>query len=268
MYGFYINILSTVSTTKAAQLALKIFSTPRRGRILDYQQEFVNTARQQRITFDDGLYMLYHWKGSGPTVLLNHGWESNSYRWKYMLNDLQQHNYNIIAIDAPAHGNTDGTEFTAIKYSKIIKSTIDLYQPNIIIAHSVGAMATVYTLSQHPSTTVNKLVLLGSPNALEDIINSYQQLLGFNNKVYNYLNKLIKDNFGFFIQEFQTQNFAQHIDTPTLILHEQNDPLIPASASKNIASNMPQAQCKITTTGGHSLHTPENTQHIIKFITK
>lgn len=266
LYGFYFNILSLFSTPKAAKLALKVFSTPRRGRILEHQREFINSARQQRITCEDGLYMLYHWKGNGPTVLLNHGWESNAFRWKYLFPDLKRLDLNIIAIDGPAHGNSDGTLFTAIKYSKLIKSTIELYEPEIIISHSVGAMATVYNEYHHPSPSLKKLILLGSPNSLEVIMRGYQQLLSFNNRVYKGLDTLLQKRFGYKIADFKTEDFAVNITAQTLILHEQSDTIVPVQAGKEIVQKMQYGTFIETQTGGHSLHTPENTEYIIDFL--
>lgn len=266
LYGFYFNILSLFFKEKAAQLALKVFSTPRRGRVLEHQKEFLSTARQQRIAFKDGLFMLYHWKGNGPTVLLNHGWESNSFRWKYLFDDLTKMNFNIIAIDGPAHGNTNGHLFTAIEYSKVIKTTISLYEPEIIIAHSVGAMATVFNEYHNPTIGLKKLILLGSPNSLEVIMRDYQKLLSFNNRVYNQLDKVIHKRFGYHVSEFKTEDFAINIKANTLILHEKNDVIVPINSGKEIAQKMQNVTFIETKTGGHSLHTTENTSHIIKFL--
>lgn len=268
LYGFYFNVLNVFSKEKAAQVALDVFSTPRRGRVLEHQKEFLNTARQQRIATDECLFMLYHWKGNGPTILLNHGWESNAFRWKYLFEDLKKLDLNIIAIDGPAHGNSSGKLFTAIKYSKLIKSTIELYEPEIIISHSVGAMATVYNEFHNPSPSLKKLVLLGSPNSLEVIMQGYQKLVNFNSGVYKGLNDLLKTTFGYYIQDFNTADFAVNIKAQTLLLHEVKDRIVPSSASKAIVKKMHNATFIETKTGGHSLHTPENTAHIISFLEK
>ncbi|PQJ31990.1 alpha/beta hydrolase [Nonlabens arenilitoris] len=268
LYGFYFNVISLFSKKKAAQLALEVFSTPRRGRILEHQAPFLNTARQQRITSEDCLYMLYHWKGNGPTVLLNHGWESNAFRWKYLFDDLKRLDLNIIAVDGPAHGNSSGKLFTAIKYSKVIKSTIELYEPEIIISHSVGAMATIYNEYHHPSPSLKKLILLGGPNSLETIMQDYQRLLSFNNRVYNGLNATLKEKFGYEIEKFNAADFAVNIEANTLLLHAQQDAIVPCSASKAIAGRMKNAIYIETQTGGHSLHTEENTKHILDFLSK
>ncbi|WP_292890720.1 alpha/beta hydrolase [Nonlabens sp.] len=268
LYGFYFNALHLFSNEKAAAVALEVFSTPRKGKVLEHQKDFLSTARTQQIAFEDGLFMLYHWKGTGPTVLLNHGWESNSFRWKYLVDPLRKLDYNIISIDAPAHGLTDGSLFTAVKYSKIIKTTIELYEPQIVIAHSVGAMATVFQESKSPHAFVKKLILLGSPNRLEVIMENYQALVSFNDAVYKSLNDLLKNNFGYFIKDFNTADFVQKISAPTLLIHNPNDLIVPFQAMKEIASAMPNATTYSSKTGGHSLYTQEVIDEIVKFLNK
>ena len=266
LYGYYFNITNFFSGDKAADKALEIFSFPRKGKILPYQTDFLDTARKQRIAFEDGLFMLYHWKGNGKTVLLNHGWESNAWRWKHLIEPLQKKGFNIIAIDAPAHGASDGTLFTAVKYSRIIKTTIDLYEPAIVISHSVGAMATVYQESQDVHQCIEKIVLLGSPNSLEVIMRGYQTLTGFNNKVYDNLNNLLKKTFDMKIEEFNTSAFAKAIKVPTLLIHNQQDAIVPFKSMEQIAEAMPDVTTFEAKTGGHSLHTEEVVERILEFL--
>jgi pimeloyl-ACP methyl ester carboxylesterase len=268
LYGFYFNILHLISKEKAAALALKVFSIPRKGKVLDHQAAFLSTARTQQIAFEEGLFMLYHWKGTGPTVLLNHGWESNSFRWRYLVEPLQKLDYNIISIDAPAHGKSDGSLFTAVTYSKIIKTTIELYEPQIVIAHSVGALATIFQESSNRHAFIQKFVFLGSPNKLEVIMRGYQNLLSFNNAVYGSLNTLLKNKFGYYVEDFNAEDFAEKIDVATLIVHNPDDLIVPFDAMEEIASTMPQATTYRSQTGGHSLYTPEVIDEVIKFLEK
>jgi pimeloyl-ACP methyl ester carboxylesterase len=268
LYGFYFNTLHLFSKEKAAVVALKVFSTPRKGKVLEHQKDFLSTARTQQIAFEDGLFMLYHWKGTGPTVLLNHGWESNSFRWKYLVDPLRKLDYNIISIDAPAHGNSDGTLFTAVKYSRVIKTTIELYEPQIVIAHSVGAMATIFQESKNSHASIKKLILLGSPNRLEVIMKDYQTLVSFNDGVYKSLNHLLKNNFGYYIKDFNASDFAKKMAIPTLVIHNPNDLIVPFEAMKEIASAMPNAITHTSETGGHSLYTQEVIDEVVKFLKK
>lgn len=266
LYGFYFNTIAFFSKEAAAKKALSVFSIPRKGKITPLQDQFLKTADKQLIGFDEGLYALYKWKGTGPTVLLLHGWESNAFRWKYLIEPLVKKDYNIIAIDAPAHGGTDGTEFTAVKYSKIIKQTIELYEPNFIVAHSVGAMATMYQEHQQAHACVQKFVFLGSPNKLEGIMRGYQQVVPFNRTVYEALDQLLKKTFGMAIKEFNAADFASTLNAPVLLIHNPDDLIIPFAAMDEIATQVKDVQTYTSKTGGHSLYTPEVVEAVVNFI--
>ncbi|WP_164510886.1 alpha/beta fold hydrolase [Nonlabens xiamenensis] len=268
LYGFYFNLLQLFSSQKAAALALRVFSIPRSGFLKEDQQAYLDKARKQQIGYEDGLIMLYHWKGDGPTVLLNHGWESNSWRWKYLIEPLKAEGYNIVSIDAPAHGNSSGKLFTAVKYSKVIRTVMELYEPSIVIAHSVGAMATIYQESQHPHPFLRRLVLLGSPNKLEVIMKGYQNIVGFNKSVYSSLNQHLNQQFGFQIKEFNTADFAKKVNVPTLLIHHTEDAIVGYEAMQEIASQMPNATTYTSSTGGHSLHTQEVIDQVMEFLRK
>lgn len=266
LYGFYFNTIALFSKERAAQKALSVFSIPRKGKITPVQDTFLKTATKQLIGWEEGLYACYRWKGTGPTVLLAHGWESNSFRWKYLVEPLVKKDYNIIAIDAPAHGGTDGVEFTAIKYSKLIKQTIALYEPEFVVAHSVGAMATIYQEHKEPHDFIKKFVFLGSPNALENIMRGYQRVVSFNETVYKALDNLLHKTFGSRIKDFNAATFAATITQPTLLIHNPQDVVIPYSDMHEIAAKMQKATTYTSATGGHSLYTPEVVEAIINFV--
>jgi pimeloyl-ACP methyl ester carboxylesterase len=266
LYGFYFNTLSLISKDKGAALALRVFSFPRKGKISSYQEAFLNTAHQQKLVTEEGFIQLYHWKGSGKTIFLAHGWESNAWRWKFLIEPLQELDYNIIALDAPAHGNSSGTEFTAVKYSRIIRKVVELYEPEIIIAHSVGAMATSYQESQTPHDFLEKVMLLGSPNTLEVIMKNYQNLLGFSDRVYGSLDDLLHQTYGFNIDGFSTEDFVSGINCPVLLIHSQEDLVVSYDSVHQIALKSPNATVYESKTGGHSLHTPEVVEQILAFL--
>ncbi|MDN3678696.1 alpha/beta hydrolase [Flavobacterium paronense] len=62
----------------------------------------------------------------------------------------------IIAIDAPAHGLSDGKEFNAPKYAEYLHVLIQKYQPKIIIGHSIGGAAIAYYLNKYQNTEIEK----------------------------------------------------------------------------------------------------------------
>ena len=147
MVGKYVNVVSYFSKSYATKLALFLFTKPRKGQITRSQGEFLDTAFKEELKYVDYHIMTYRWLGNKPTVLLAHGWESNAARWQPIIQNLKPKGFNIVALDAPAHGNSGSGFFDAFLYSEFINVVAKRFHAEIIIGHSVGGMASV--ISQH-----------------------------------------------------------------------------------------------------------------------
>ena len=170
LIGFYLNLLSIFSPKYAAKKAIHLFSSPRKGEITEEQSDFLNTAFREELSYNDNAIMTYRWLGKNKTVLLAHGWESNSARWKTSIKALQKLNYNIITLDAPAHGNSGSNFFNALLYAEFINVIIKKFEPNILIGHSVGGTATVFSHHKYSFINIEKMILLGTPSELKDVL--------------------------------------------------------------------------------------------------
>ncbi len=251
----------------AAKKAFLVFCTPRNGRIKPHQHEALNPAKDQRIEIEENLTIqTYRWKGSGPTILLIHGWESNSHRWLNLVTSLQKQGYNVIAFDAPAHGNSTGKILNVPTYTQAVQAVSDIYKPNVHIGHSIGGLTTIYHYYKHQPKHIEKLVILGSPSGLSVIMKDYQRLLGMKNAVMNGLNALIKTRFGFSIDEFSGFNFVKTIPIPGLIIHDKYDQITPVESSRGIHKNWKNSTYIETSGLGHSLYQKKVREHILNFI--
>src|SRR6187402_254828 len=143
--GFYINLMSFVFPEKAAELAHGFFSEPRQGKLTPKSlPKILKEAHPETIQFNEDIIQTYIWKGNETIILLIHGWESNSSRWKKMLPYLKKSGSTIIAIDGPAQGLSSGKEFSVPKYAEFIDIVVKKYQPHYIIGHSLGGKASLY----------------------------------------------------------------------------------------------------------------------------
>jgi len=79
--GALINFIGFFNTAYASKLALKLFSKPRNGQLTPHANTFLDTATSKTTLYYESIpIQTYHWEGSKETVLLAHGWESNSGR--------------------------------------------------------------------------------------------------------------------------------------------------------------------------------------------
>ncbi len=265
--GSYINSLNIVNPKKAGLLGFKLFCKPRDGK-LDNQNipKVLKTAMMERFVFEDVEYQNYVWFGGEKIILLVHGWESNSARWEKLLPFLQKTGHTIVAFDGPAHGLSGGNTFTVPNYTKVMQFFTKKYDPNIIIGHSIGGITSIYYqfLTQNPK--VEKMVILGAPSDLKNLINNYCKLLSLNTRTKKQLTQTFSEYLNIEVDEFSAKLFAKSITTKALIVHDTNDNVVAFTEAEKIVSTWQNAEF-ITTTGfGHSLHDDELYEKVFKFI--
>lgn len=264
--GNYYNLLSYFSQDYAANKALKLFSIPRKGYIKEKQADFLGTAFKEELTYNQLPIMTYRWLGKKETILLAHGWESNAARWKKIIKQLNKSGFQVIALDAPAHGRSGSREFTAMLYAEFIAVTAKRFKPNIIIGHSVGGMSAVFFQQKYKLESVRKLVLLGAPSEYTDVLERYTNMLGYNQRITKRLNTIIIERFGKTSEEFSTSKIIKELNQQSLIIHDEDDAIIPYNDAVLIHKHAQKGQL-ITTKGfGHSLNNDTVSSYIEEFI--
>ena len=265
-YGLYFNTLALFAPKRVAKKAFLLFCTPRKGRVLAEQKDFLEKAKKEKIQVGDLQLQTYHWEGSNETVLLLHGWESNTFRWRNLISFLKEENYNIVAFDAPAHGHSTGEIFNLLIYTESTQAIIKKYGPKIIIGHSMGGMTVLYHQQKYPTKEVEKIVTIGSPSRFNDFMLQYQDTLGLTNRVLLALDDYIFDRYGIWINDISTSEFEGHLDKKGLVIHDELDTIAPYSASKDVHAAWKNSELFTTKGLGHSMHQDEVSQRIIAFI--
>ena len=266
LIGLIINTIGMFLPKTAARLALYLFTKPLKGRPNEKQFDFLGTAFKEELTCNNTPIMTYRWLGKKQTILLAHGWESNSARWKKLITNLTQKGYEVVALDAPAHGHSGSNRFNAIMYSEFIKVASERFKPSVIIGHSVGGMASVLFQSKYQKEYVEKMILLGAPSEFADVIDRYANMMSYTKRVSNSINNLINDRFGEFPEAFSTAKYSENISSEGLIIHDKKDRVIPYQDALQIKSKYKNSRL-ITTEGfGHSLATDEVSNYIYQFL--
>jgi len=252
-YGQYFNILVLFSKRKVAKQAFVLFSTPRKGRLLPHQSDYLNKFEKKIASVAN-------------TVLLCHGWESNAFRWKNLIEKLQEKGFTIISFDAPAHGASSGAHLHVPVYEACTTALIKKYKPAYVIGHSIGGLALLYSQHKEPQPFVKKVVSLGAPSELSEIMANYQEIVGFNNRVLKALDGYFKERFSFGIEDFSMSELAKNIDKEGLLIHDRGDTIAPYSAALSIQKNWKNSKLLTTEGLGHSLHQDHVNDHIISFL--
>lgn len=266
LLGFYLNLLALIAPKKAARKAFFIFCKVRKGRVKPVQEAYLEQARHQVEEVAGHRVQSYYWPGEGPAVLLIHGWESNTFRWRNLIGHLREGGFQIYAFDAPAHGYSSGTYLHVPLYTQCVEHMVQKYHPRHIVGHSVGGMTALYHAHRHPNEKVARIVTIGSPSEFYEIMEQYQEILGFNDRVMKALDTFVFEEFGFHVHEFSTSRFAREIPKKGLLLHDKKDAIAPYHASVRVHQNWKDSVLIETEGLGHSMHQDEVNQSIVRFL--
>ena len=266
--GKTLNATSVIAPRFASKKALSLFATPRKGRYTQSQKNYLEDFVYNELEYQDLKIATYYYTGNdtAKTILLAHGWESNAARWQYLFEDLKNEGYNIVLLDGPAHGESHGKQFNAILYSEFINVVAQRFQPNILIGHSVGGMASVFAMHNHAMKSVSKLILLGAPAHFTGVFSRYKTMMGFNHRISKGLDSIVLERFKKPVDYFSSANFTANFTIEGLIIHDKKDPIIPYEDAL-LYHNRFKGSKLITTNGfGHGLKDISLISKIIKFV--
>lgn len=265
--GFGLNVVSYFQPKKAALIAYRLFSEPRKGKLhKENLPQMLQNVPLQNFDSDEYFLETYTWKGNSNTILLVHGWESNTSRWEKLLPYLQETGRTIVALDAPGHGLSGGKEFNVVKYASYIETAVQHYQPTVLIGHSIGGAACIYFQSHFKSKYLKKMVILGAPSDLKTLIGNYVQLLSLNKRMNTFLEAHFSEKFNSEIDAFSMAAFAKEIQIPGLLFHDLNDDVVDFGEGQKIAASWENANLIETQGLGHSLHDEKVYKQIIDFL--
>jgi len=266
--GAGVNAISIFNKRKAASIALDLFRSPKKGAIKSHQKKFLAKFKSTDLSVDGRSIKTYDNGKSGRRVLLCHGWESNSFRWRKLYRELKNTDINIIMLDAPAHGDSGSDRFDAIRYAAYINKTIEHYRPSIVVGHSVGGYSVLYSISTYRPPSVEKLVILASPDKFTDITDRYFRMLSYSARVRRAYDQLVEEIFGGEPESFSVARHASTLSIPGLIIHDKGDMINEYYEGETIHKAWPKSRMVTTEGLGHGLQDLSVYQEIIEYICK
>jgi pimeloyl-ACP methyl ester carboxylesterase len=251
-----LNGTARMSRKQAGKLGYYLLSKPRRHPDEPLGEAFMQDAERSTITAAGNSIQCYHWPGKGPTVLLLHGWESNTGRWFAFFEPLRQAGYSIYAFDAPAHGRSSGSRFTALLYAETLGDYLDQlgFAPDYWLAHSAGGMAAIWYLTEMEATyEPQQLISMAVPGELRNFIDKFCEVIGVHDKVKHGIDDQFLRKLQVSFHEISFINYAKKLRVPGLILHDECDELAPIEGAYQMHANWAGSSLITTRDCGHSL---------------
>lgn len=265
----WLNTLSLVSRKRAGKAAMRLFFTPRIGRLTAQERGFLRQDAEWGSVAADGLQAhYYHWKkeGGGPTVLLAHGWQSNSARWRRLIGKLLAQNFQVVCLDAPAHGESTGRQFSTIRYARFMEALLHKVPADYAVGHSAGGMAIIYYDTHFAHHRFQKVVLLGTPGTFRAILDVYTNMLRLSAKAKHAVDHGILKKFKQPVEYFSAIQMLQQVKAKGLIIHDEGDAFAPIADAERMHANWKGSQFMRTKGLGHSVQGEHVDEAIVYFL--
>ncbi len=267
LIGNYLNLLAIVAPAKAASLGFNLFCRPFRSKLSKKHTSFFKTAENSTFNLGKEIIRTYKW-GCGPTkILLLHGWQSHTYRWKNYIDAIDKRIYTIYALDAPGHGLSTGRFLNVPFYSEaIIKYISIIGNVDKVISHSIGAFTALFTFNRNPRLLPDSIIMLAPPGEAKEFFSFYAQQLKLSNQCVSLVEKHFEKVTKYPIDFYSAAKFASTITSKGLIIHDEVDEETSVDNSKAIHKVWNNSTLVITKGKGHNLKSIEVLDVVINFL--
>jgi len=255
-------VLGAVAPGLGARLAYKLFFTPQRHAVPPWEARLRETAEVLKMDFNGGILNALSW-GRGPTLLLIHGWGGRATQMGAFVKPLAGNGFRVVALDAPAHGDSSGRQTDMVQYAAAINAVRREMAPiTAIIAHSLGAACTLLSMERH-QFRVDKLILIGTPASAVWITEAFAEVLNIPGHVMSRMRARLESRYGntFTWEDLSIEGMLSRITIPTLLIHDKLDAEIPYWNALRLAQCNPG--CELITTEGQGHRRILRQSHVV-----
>jgi pimeloyl-ACP methyl ester carboxylesterase len=240
-------ILGRIAPTMTAHRARELFLTPRRAPERPWEAAVESSGTRSTLT--DGTSVL-RFGGSGRRVLMLHGWEGRATQFGPLASLLVPLGYELLALDAPAHGRSPGTQANLLQFAGALLSAQEEFGPfHAVVGHSMGGGAATLALAR--GLRAERAVLLGAPASIAGVLARFGQHVGLPSAAQARFVAAIETHVGVAVDEVQVDAVATRLTQPALVVHDRDDREVPFEDGVAIARAWRGANFLVTEGLGH-----------------
>jgi pimeloyl-ACP methyl ester carboxylesterase len=171
-------------------------------------------------------------KGSGPIVLLVHGWETDHVDMDAFVAPLVAAGRRVVTFDLPAHGESSGERAHLPQLASAVEDVAaHAGGVDAVVAHSVGCAATAIALAAG-GLALRRVAFVAPPLRYEAFVRFYAQQHGVEGDVL----VAALAQLGLDVTPLDIRQNAAHIDVPLAIVHSTDDRVCESSNASKIAA--------------------------------
>jgi pimeloyl-ACP methyl ester carboxylesterase len=242
-------VFSALAPEAAAARAERLFLTPPRPRRPAWEIDLLARAEARPMRVGPRRIETWTW-GTGPSVLLVHGWGGRGTQLGAFVAPLVARGFSIVTFDAPGHGASDDGVVTMPEMTAAIHAAAASRGPLAgLVAHSAGALTATAALSE--GLDVDAAVFVAPPAELVGAAARFTETLGFSRPVRERMRERIATRLGRPWSAFDVIAKAASLTAPLLVVHDHGDLEVPWQQGMAITRAWRGAEMLMTDGLGH-----------------
>jgi esterase/lipase len=236
----------------AQRFFIRIFFTPLNYAVPEKEKAIREKADKFLIRVGGRKIQCYRW-GSGPMIVVVHGWAGRASQFRKFIPALEQSGYSVCGFDGPAHGESDGLSTNLMQFREVLQALWDLNGvPEAVIGHSFGGSAALFAAMN--GLPVPKLINIASPSIGDEIIQTYLTTIGGTWTTGNYFKSWIIKRTGKTFDEFTAMHFVRNLkaEVALMLVHDVDDQEVSISQARALKDVYPGTILLETSGLGHT----------------
>lgn len=251
------HLTETVAPALAHRWAVRLFVHPMKHKRPAREVALLQDATVEKYHFNGfyprpanaSYYVKYSW-GSGPTVLLVHGWAGRGSQLATLVAPLVNAGYQVVTFDAPAHGDSPGERTNLLEVSDLIRGLSQAYAGfAAIVGHSFGGMAAGHAL--YEGASAEKLITIGSPVTMASVLEGFGSQLNASPRTVAGVKRAIERLANRDVDTFSLSHTLANSPVSGLIVHDEEDKEVGCDQAQLLHQVWPQSSLYITKGLGH-----------------
>jgi pimeloyl-ACP methyl ester carboxylesterase len=239
--------VGAVAPGVAARWAETLFCTPPRRPGGD--ERFL--AAGARFTVESQGQRLRGWEwGSGPVVVLVHGWGSRASRFGALGAALLEAGFRVVAYDAPAHGESTGRFASLPEFARALSDVAARVGPiHGLVGHSLGGAAVA--MAMRHGVEARRAVLLASPADVRIFSDLFARTLAIAPTVQETMHRNLERRLRIVWDDLHIPTLVRELPALALIIHDRDDTDVPVAHGEEIVGAWAGSRLETTTGLGH-----------------
>jgi pimeloyl-ACP methyl ester carboxylesterase len=257
--------LAAVSPALAGRAGARLFLTPPRHGAS--RREEAALAGVEPFALRHAGHALRGWTvGTGPAVLLVHGWGGRSGQLAPMAHALAEAGCTAVAFDAPAHGGSSGRTTSMVGFAEAAAAVAHRFDARAAVGHSVGGAAVAFAAAH--GLELAAAALVAPPRTPWAFVDELAGALRLSAPVRAALDDGIVRRVGVAPDGVDVARCAPGAPPPMLVVHDERDAEVPLAAGAAVAAAW-RARLVVTSGLGHRriLRDRAVVEEVVRFVT-